>query len=196
MWPHPVATTPSETQLLQHGIVHSHIPFGSGPAPTWPYPCLHPSVCANPWPRSFRCSSTASCTAMDVQGEPAAARTYPTAPDALRCPFSSMDLSLGHNPFGGTAFAGWTCPQPDTSRSTCPGVELSDTSGCPVPTWTHPQVPVPLGEDLLLHRLIPGPSPFDWSSPGVPTCPDSTAQTQQRCHTSLAVIQVLPGTEQ
>ncbi|KAK4820156.1 hypothetical protein QYF61_020531 [Mycteria americana] len=39
-WPPSWATMPSEIDLLQRGLTHSHSPFTSKPTPTWPYPWL------------------------------------------------------------------------------------------------------------------------------------------------------------
>lgn len=39
---HPGAATPSETHQLQHGIIHSHVPFGSGLLQQGPSPASIP----------------------------------------------------------------------------------------------------------------------------------------------------------
>lgn len=95
----------SATDLLQHGLTHSHNPFRNRP---WPHPWLQAlqgcscSVLGLSMATFFEALQhnlvhSHWCYKVHLLQHASSPTT-----DASKCIFSCMDLSLGHNPFRGT----------------------------------------------------------------------------------------------
>lgn len=123
----PQGSKPSETDLLQHGLIHSHNPFRNRPAPAWPYPqpqSFQKQTCTNMASPLVQALRGCSCSLMGLSNATFfevlqhnllhshwCYKVHPlqhgssTTTDASKCIFSCMDLSLDHNPFRGTPAA-------------------------------------------------------------------------------------------
>lgn len=151
----PPWTVPSEADLLQHGLTHSHSPSQNRPAPTWPHP----------WMQALQgCSCSVVRLSMDTffevlqhnlvhshwcYNEHLLQHGSSTTTGDSKCTFytsSCMDLSLGHNPFRGT-----------------PRMQSVSSTGMPPSTQVDTGIPACPGEQ---HRTrsdalaSPGPSPL------------------------------------
>lgn len=102
---------PSEIDLLQHGLTHSHSPFRNRPeiVPTWPHPWLQALQGCSCSVMGLSIATFFEVLQHNLVHSHWSYRVHllqqgsSTATDASKCAFSCMDLSLGQNSFRGAS---------------------------------------------------------------------------------------------